>query len=30
LEKGVSQVIICHADDLAQAVQQGAGTVLKK
>ena len=30
LEKGVSRVIICHADELAQAVQQGAGTVLKK
>lgn len=30
LEKGVSQVIICHADELTQAVQQGAGTVLKQ
>lgn len=29
LDKGVSRVIICHADDLVQAVQQGAGTVLK-
>ena len=30
LEKEVSRVIICHADELAQAVQQSAGTVLKK
>ncbi len=29
LDKGVSRVIICHADDLAQAVGQGAGTLLK-
>lgn len=29
LDKGVSRVIICHADELAQAVGQGAGTVLK-
>ncbi|GAB3792030.1 acetylglutamate kinase [Spirosoma humi] len=30
LDKGVSKVIICHADELATAVQQGAGTTLKK
>lgn len=30
LEKGVARVIICHADELAQAIQQGAGTLLKK
>ena len=28
LEKGVSRVIICHADDVLQAVQGQAGTVL--
>lgn len=30
LEKGVSRVIICHADQLSDAVRQGAGTVLKQ
>ena len=30
LEKGVSQVIICHADELAAALRQEAGTLLKK
>jgi acetylglutamate kinase len=30
LDKGVSKVIICHADEVAQAVTQGAGTTLKK
>lgn len=30
LEKGVTRVIICHADELDLAVQQGAGTLLKK
>jgi len=30
LDSGVSKVIICHADELATAVQQGAGTTLKK
>ncbi|AKD54719.1 acetylglutamate kinase [Spirosoma radiotolerans] len=30
LDSGVSKVIICHADELAMAVQQGAGTTLKK
>lgn len=30
LANGVSKVIICHADELATAVQQGAGTTLKK
>jgi len=30
LDNGVSKVIICHADELATAVQQGAGTTLKK
>jgi acetylglutamate kinase len=30
LEQGVSRVIICHADELLQAVQQGAGTLLKR
>lgn len=29
LEKGVSRVIICHADELTEAIQQGAGTTLK-
>ncbi|QDK78927.1 acetylglutamate kinase [Spirosoma sp. KCTC 42546] len=29
LGNGVSKVIICHADELAQAVNQGAGTTLK-
>ncbi|WP_266367393.1 acetylglutamate kinase [Tellurirhabdus rosea] len=29
LEKGVKRVIICHADEVAAAVGQGAGTVLK-
>lgn len=28
LKKGVSKVIICHADDVAAAVNQGAGTTL--
>lgn len=30
LEKGVSKVIICHADDLAQAVNGEVGTTLKR
>ncbi|GAB3043040.1 acetylglutamate kinase [Spirosoma pulveris] len=30
LENGVSRVIICHADEVAEAVRQGAGTVLVK
>ncbi|GAB2582050.1 acetylglutamate kinase [Spirosoma areae] len=30
LENGVSKVIICHADEVAEAVGQGAGTMLKK
>lgn len=30
LEKGVSRVIICHADDLAQAVNGEVGTTLKR
>jgi acetylglutamate kinase len=30
LDNGVSKVIICHADELATAVNQGAGTTLKK
>ncbi|GAB2561200.1 acetylglutamate kinase [Spirosoma aerophilum] len=30
LESGVAKVIICHADELAMAVKQGAGTTLKK
>ncbi|GAB4023636.1 acetylglutamate kinase [Spirosoma koreense] len=30
LDNGVSKVIICHADDVAAAVSQGAGTTLKK
>ena len=30
LEKGVSKVIICHADELAQAVASGAGTTLTR
>lgn len=30
LENGVSSVIICHADEVAQAVEQGAGTKLVK
>ncbi|SOD98733.1 acetylglutamate kinase [Spirosoma fluviale] len=30
LENGVSKVIICHADEVAEAVKQGAGTTLKK
>ncbi|GAB3991492.1 acetylglutamate kinase [Spirosoma daeguense] len=30
LDNGVSKVIICHADELAAAVGQGAGTTLKK
>ncbi|MCX6214943.1 acetylglutamate kinase [Spirosoma sp.] len=30
LENGVSRVIICHADEVAEAVKQGAGTTLKK
>ncbi len=30
LENGVSKVIICHADEVAAAVEQGAGTTLKK
>ncbi|GAB3781230.1 acetylglutamate kinase [Spirosoma horti] len=30
LDNGVSNVIICHADELATAVRQGAGTTLKK
>lgn len=29
LEKGVSKVIICHADELERAIGQGAGTMLK-
>jgi len=29
LENGVSKVIICHADELASAVNQGAGTTLQ-
>ncbi|MVM38168.1 acetylglutamate kinase [Spirosoma sp. HMF3257] len=29
LENGVSKVIICHADELAKAVNQGAGTTLR-
>ena len=29
LENGVAKVIICHADEVAQAVKQGAGTTLK-
>ncbi|QJW92212.1 acetylglutamate kinase [Spirosoma taeanense] len=29
LEKGVAKVIICHADDVCSAVEQGAGTTLK-
>ncbi|MVM28753.1 acetylglutamate kinase [Spirosoma sp. HMF4905] len=29
LENGVSKVIICHADELANAVNQGVGTTLK-
>ena len=29
LEKGVSRVIICQANELAEAIQQGAGTTLK-
>ena len=29
IEKGVARVIICHADELAEAVRQGAGTVIK-
>ena len=30
LEKGVSRVIICHADEVATAVDQGAGTTLTR
>ncbi|ADB37208.1 acetylglutamate kinase [Spirosoma linguale] len=30
LENGVSRVIICHADEVTEAVRQGAGTTLKK
>lgn len=30
LESGVAKVIICHAGELATAVSQGAGTMLKK
>lgn len=30
LESGVSKVIICHANEVAEAVGQGAGTTLKK
>lgn len=30
LDSGVSKVIICQADELTTAVQQGAGTTLKK
>ncbi|GAB3940322.1 acetylglutamate kinase [Spirosoma harenae] len=30
LDSGVSKVIICHADELVNAVNQGAGTTLKK
>ncbi|QMW00158.1 acetylglutamate kinase [Spirosoma foliorum] len=30
LESGVAKVVICHADELATAVNQGAGTTLKK
>lgn len=30
IQKGVAKVIICHADELAQAVQKGAGTLLQK
>ncbi|GAB3703942.1 acetylglutamate kinase [Spirosoma flavus] len=30
LENGVSKVIICHADELTTALEQGAGTTLKK
>ncbi|UFH56748.1 acetylglutamate kinase [Spirosoma sp. KNUC1025] len=29
LEKGVTKVIICHANEVAEAVRQGAGTTLK-
>ncbi len=29
LENGVSRVVICHADEVAQSVQLGAGTTLK-
>lgn len=30
LDSGVAKVVICHADELAAAVSQGAGTTLKK
>ncbi|MFD2570709.1 acetylglutamate kinase [Spirosoma soli] len=30
LQQGVSKVIICHADEVALAVEQGAGTTLKQ
>lgn len=30
LDNGVARVIICHADEVAEAVRQGAGTTLKK
>lgn len=30
LEQGVRRVIICHADELAQAVTEGAGTILQQ
>ena len=30
LDNGVSKVIICHADEVGEAVKQGAGTTLKK
>ena len=30
LDNGVAKVIICHADEVAEAVKQGAGTTLKK
>lgn len=30
LDNGVSRVIICHADEVAEAVVQGAGTTLRK
>lgn len=30
LDNGVAKVIICHADEVASAVQQGAGTTLTK
>ena len=30
LEDGVKRVIICHADDVRQAIDQGAGTTLAK